>query len=222
MAYLLFLLHYLKLYLSFLKQPKHYKAKQQTQKDFFPYKKYISNRKKPLWVKYKIIYLKALLPNHGCRKIAIIFNKQNSHKNISVSKSYAYNIIKNHHYKIVQKRKDIKTKIPKKLPNNLLWQIDITNISNIDKNRNNILGIVDSGSRAIVFLQRLKDKSSITILRYLLDTLEKYGKPKTIKTDNEIIFTSKLFTFFLWILNIKHQTTHIASPWENGKIERFF
>jgi len=55
-----------------------------------------------------------------------------------------------------------------------------------------------------------------------LDTIEKYGKPEIIKSDNEHIFTSKLFRFSLLILGIKHKTTQLSSPWQNGKIERFF
>jgi len=100
--------------------------------------------------------------------------------------------------------------------------IDLTNITDIHKNKNNIFGIIDAGSRAILFLQRLKDKSTISILKSLINTIEKYGKPNIIKSDNEHIFTSALFRFTLWILNIKHQKSQIASPWQNGKIERFF
>ena len=81
-----------------------------------------------------------------------------------------------------------------------LWQIDFINISDYYKNKNSIFGIIDSGSRAILFLQRLENKSTITILKAILYSLEKYGKPKIIKSDNEIIFNSKLFKFSLWLI----------------------
>ena len=52
--------------------------------------------------------------------------------------------------------------------------------------------------------------------------IDKYGKPEAIRTDNEAVFTSKLFRFGLWFLGIKHQRTDVGCPWQNGKVERFF
>ena len=40
--------------------------------------------------------------------------------------------------------------------------------------------------------------------------------------DNEIVFTSELMRFTLWLLGIRRETTQIASPWQNGKVERLF
>ena len=85
-----------------------------------------------------------------------------------------------------------------------------------------ILGVIDSGSRALLKLQHLKNKSTINIIRALLDTIELYDKPKVIRSDNESVFTSKLMSIVLYILGVKHQTTQIASPWQNGRIERLF
>jgi len=56
----------------------------------------------------------------------------------------------------------------------------------------------------------------------LITAIESYGKPKAIRTDNESVFTSKLFRLGLWMLGIRHQQTQIHSPWQNGRIERFF
>jgi transposase InsO family protein len=56
----------------------------------------------------------------------------------------------------------------------------------------------------------------------LITAIESYGKPKAIRTDNESVFTSRLFRLGLWILGIRHQRTQIHSPWQNGRIERFF
>lgn len=184
--YLLFSIKYLfYFFISLFQKQKAYKLKQSKQNEkFIPYKTITSSTKKPLWVKNEIIYLKALLPNYGCRKIATIFNKQFHHKNISISKSYVYYITIKNQYKIIQKRKNIKNKKPQVLPKNFLWQIDLTNISDYYKNKNSIFGIIDSGSRAILFLQRLENKSTITILKAIIYSLEKYGKPNFIRTDN--------------------------------------
>ena len=71
-------------------------------------------------------------------------------------------------------------------------------------------------------MKALKDKSSITLLRCILDCIEKYGMPKIIRTDNEAVFTSRLFKFGLKFLGIKHQTIQLSCPWENGRVERLF
>ena len=143
---------------------------------------------------------------------------------MSVGKSYVYTVLQNNAFDIACKRRRIKTRKPNPIQNNQLWQLDLTQLSNTNQKTHNslALGIIDAGSRACLSLQTLHNKSSITLLRILLDTIECYGKPKTIRTDNERVFTSLLFRTCLKVLNIKRQTTQIASPWQNGRIERFF
>ena len=68
----------------------------------------------------------------------------------------------------------------------------------------------------------MKDKSSITLLRCILDCIEQYGMPKIIRTDNEAVFTSKLFRLGLKCLGIRHQVIQKAAPWQNGRMERLF
>jgi len=148
-----------------------------TDNSFIPY---THHNKKPTWVKNEVIYLKVHLANYGCRKIAIEFNKKYAHKKITVSKSYVYNIIKANNYEIIKQRKEIKNRVPKQLSNNLIWSMDLTTI-----NQQQIFGLIDNGSRALLSLQYLKDKSTINILRAILNAIEKYGKPKIIKSDNE-------------------------------------
>ena len=163
------------------------------------------------------MYLKVHLPHDGCRKIAMQFNQIYSHKNVSVSKSYVYTVIKEHGYEILQQRKEMRSKKPYAMPKNHRWDMDLTTI---DKKQ--IFGVLDSGTRALVTLKHLHTKSTVNILISLLETIKLYGKPKSIKSDNEIVFTSRLMRFTLWLLGIKRQTTQIASPWQNGKIERLF
>ncbi len=111
----------------------------------------------------------------------------------------------------------MRNRLPYKKQKNQLWHIDLTTIE-----QRQILGVIDSGSRALLALKHLQTKSTIHILRVLLDIIEYYGRPEAIRSDNELVFTSKLMKFTLWILGIKRQTTEIASPWQNGKIERLF
>lgn len=83
-----------------------------------------------------------------------------------------------------------------------------------------LLGILDHGNRRMLTLRALGDRSPIIILRLLLDAIEHYGKPKSVRTDNEAIFTSWVFAFALQWLGIHHQRTQLHSPWMNGRIER--
>jgi putative transposase len=182
-----------------------------------PFIPYSTKNTKPDWVRYKVLVLKAYLPHEGCRKIASHFNRQYAHTSLSVSKSYVYRMLKEHRYEIMLLRKKLKHHIPKVLPKNLIWSIDITSY-----NQQQILGVADNGSRALLVLQHLQTKATIQLLRILLVTIEHYGKPKILRTDNEAVFLSKLLRFALWILGIRQQRTDIASPWQNGKIERLF
>jgi transposase InsO family protein len=134
-----------------------------------------------------------------------------------VSKSYVYNIIKANNYEIIKQRKEIKNRVPKAIPNNLIWSMDLTTIK-----EQQIFGLIDNGSRALLTLKYLQTKSTINIIRAILNAIEKYGKPKIIKSDNEHVFTSKLMKTTFYLLGIKQKTTDIASPWQNGKIERLF
>jgi len=114
-------------------------------------------------------------------------------------------------------RKEMRHKTPYKKEKNQLWHMDLTTI-----NKRQIFGVIDAGTRALVILKHLPTKSTINIIRALLNAIEYYGKPKSIRSDNEIVLTSKLMRATLWILGIKRETTQIASPWQNGKIERLF
>jgi len=205
------------LILKYFFGPKYYKkaSKQKNIKNnFIPY---TSHNKKPIWVKDEVIYLKVYLSNYGCRKIAIEFNKKHAHKNVTVSKSYVYNIMKANNYEIIKQRKNLKNRVPRATANNLIWSMDLTTIK-----KQQVFGLIDNGSRALLSLEHIKNKSTITIIRLILNAIELYEKPKIIKSDNEHVFTSKLLRTTLYLLGIKQQTTDIASPWQNGKIERLF
>lgn len=197
--YLLFFIKYLSYsFISFFQKQKTYniKLKNQNQK-FIPFQN-STTKKKPEWVKKKIIRIKAINPKLSHRKIASIFNT-------------------NYDYEVLELRKKFHNKKPYSVKFNFIWGIDLTFI-----NQKPILGIIEHNSRKLISLQSLQQKSSVKILKALLFVLEKYPKPEYIRSDNEICFTSKLMRFGLWFLEIKHQTTDLNSPWQNGRIERLF
>ena len=63
---------------------------------------------------------------------------------------------------------------------------------------------------------------SATILLQFTQAIRQFGFPKQIRTDNEACFNSKLLRLAFGLLGIKHQTTEVACPWQNGRVERFF
>lgn len=181
------------------------------------------NARKPPWVRAAVIRLKALQPDLGCRQIAFAFNRLHAVKdNMTVGKSWVAGTIRIHSYEIKQVRERVRGRQGKPGPLNRIWGLDLTGKTDDTGKTHMILGLVDHGSRVNLSLQALKNKSSITILRVLLDVIERCGKPRAIRTDNEAIFTSRLFRFGLRFLGIRHQTTELHCPWMNGRVERFF
>ena len=178
---------------------------------------------KPQWVKERVIRMKALMPDEGCRKISDTFNRQYAvSKNMSVGKTTVANIIKQHQYQIQVQRQKLKHQQPKAIPRQLIWGMDLTFKADSKKQMHAILGIIEHHSRKNMRLKALKNKATSTLIIQLIKAIEKYGRPKIIRTDNEAVFTSRLFTLSLWLLGIKHQRIDKHSPWQNGRIERFF
>lgn len=178
---------------------------------------------KPEWVGKEVIRLKAHMPLDGCRKIAVAFNRlHGKHRKMTVGKSYVYEMIRKHHYEILLLRRKVKHRQPKPMPKNIIWSMDLTQVRDSHNQAHCLFGIIDSGTRACLTLKNIPNKASITLLRSLIDGIEQYGKPKIVRTDNEVVFVSRLFRFGLWILGIKHQRTEKCCPWMNGKVERFF
>jgi hypothetical protein len=57
------------------------------------------------------------------------------------------------------------------------WGIDLTGHQESRNTTRMIFGIIDHGSRRVLKLKTLRNRSSIDILRVLLDAIEHYGKP---------------------------------------------
>lgn len=186
-------------------------------------KKICRHPPKPTWVRKEIIRLKALMPDAGCRKIADTFNRIFARsKRMTVSKTFANEVIKRNNYEIQVLRRTLKNRTPRPVPTNLIWGMDLTGKTDSQGNLHNMLGIVEHQSRACLNLAALKDKTVIAILRVLLDAVEYYGKPRFLRTDNEPVFTSWLFKAGLWLIGIRHQLIDKCCPWQNGRIERFW
>jgi transposase InsO family protein len=141
---------------------------------------------------------------------------------MTVGKTFVSQVIRAHRYEIQVLRRKLKHRPPKPVPRNLIWGLDLTGKTDALGKTHALLGIVEHRSRANLTLSALKDKTALTLLRCLLDAIERYGTPKILRTDNEAVFTSLLFRVALWLLGIRHQRTDPHCPWQNGRVERFF
>lgn len=157
----------------------------------------------------------------GSRKIADTFNFLHSHRGQTVGKTFVADLVKKHKEEILRLRQKLKHHKPRSMPRNLLWALDLTFLPGPLGPRP-VFGLVDHGTRVCLSLTALRDRSAIGVLRCLLDALERFGKPVMLRTDNEPIFTSRLFRLGLWLLRIRHQRTAPHCPWQNGRIERLF
>ncbi len=203
------------------------KAKIQTEDqkpDFIdPSKRGGKFRPKPERVLRKVIRYCALNPHGSLRDIRDQFNRSEVLRSgETVSHTYVGRVRHKHAHDIGLLKKEYHNRRPKPVPLHLIWASDLTFCTDNHGNSQPILGLLEHASRACLTLKALPNKTSATLLRTLADVIELLGqKPKFLRTDNEPVFTSRAFRFGLWLVGIIHQTTEVASPWQNGKMERF-
>jgi len=179
--------------------------------------------KKPEWLKHEIIRLKACMPQAGCRTISDICNRRYAASHhITVGKTFVHQILQRHDYEIQILRRKLKHVTPKPVACNLIWALDLTGKTDGQGSLHYLLGIIDHGSRVLLHLQALHDKTTRTLIACISEVVRTHGKPKVIRTDNEGMFRSPAFGNALKQLGIRHQRTTPGCPWQNGRIERLF
>jgi putative transposase len=159
--------------------------------------------------------MKAINPTLSHHLISQLFNA--THDTQSISSTFVGYTLRDYAYELQVLTKALKNRPVKSVLFNATWGMDLTFV-----NGRPLLGVVEHHSRKLLTLIPLKQKSSVNILLALLPLLKVYPKPRQIRTDNEKCFTSKLVTFALWFMGIKHQTIDKNCPWQNGRVERLF
>jgi transposase InsO family protein len=188
-----------------------------------PARMFFRSRAKPAWVRREIIRMSALMPNAGCRRIAGSFNRRFAAKRrMTVGKSFVAEVIRRHRYDIGVARRRIKNARPRRVPKNLIWGIDLTGKAALDGKTHAVLAILEHASRAALWLEALEQKSTWTLVQRIVEAIRRYGKPDAVRTDNEPVFTSRVFGLALFVLGIRHQRIDPHCPWQNGRVERFF
>ncbi len=166
---------------------------------------------KPPWVHDEVLRLKAFMPHHGCRKISIVFNYlHHRRRKMTVGKTFVATVLRKRQHDLAAIRRQLKHKRPRPMPRNIVWALDLTYFGERN-HKHTVLGLLDHGSRACLALSNLRTKTSVAILRAILDAIERFGKPRAIRTDNEATFTSMLFRLALRLLGIRPGRTVASS-----------
>lgn len=140
---------------------------------------------------------------------------------MTVGKTFVANTLHRHQRLVLEARRRLKHRIPRPVPRNLLWGMDLMVKTDTHGQQHVVLAILDHASRACLCLQRLTDKSVARLLHHLGPALRRYGMPHYLRTDNEAIFTAWRFRVALRLLGIRPQRTDPGCPWQNGRVERF-
>jgi putative transposase len=102
------------------------------------------------------------------------------------------------------------------------WGLDMTGLPLSDGSSVQVFGVIDHGSRAVLHLQPVASFNSLILLGKLLITMGTVGKPIAVRSDNASVFKTWTFRGLLKVIGVKQQFTDVGSPWQNGRIERFW
>jgi transposase InsO family protein len=190
---------------------------------FIPYSRsHHRSRAKPVWVRREIRRMKAFMPSGSTRNLADTFNQRFAARGMTISKTTVADWLRADRYRILQLRRNIKQRKPRPTPKNTVWGLDLTGKVDTQGKIHTMLGCIDHGTRRCLALDVLENKNAWTLLGHLFLAFGRFGKPRTLRTDNEACFTSHVFTTILMLVGIRHQRTAPGCPWMNGRIERFF
>jgi putative transposase len=177
-------------------------------------------------VRLAVLALAGELPRAGYRTLAHCFNLRHAGqldahgKAVSVSKSFVSTLLRQQRYAAVHASQ--RRYAAQREPIQTTWGMDLTGLPLVDGSSVAAFGVIDHGSRAILSLSPVVKRNSLVLLGKLLIAMGRYGLPKSVRSDNEAVFKSLIFKGILKLLGIRQQFTDLASPWQNGRIERFW
>jgi putative transposase len=178
---------------------------------------------KPAWVINEIIRLAAIMRGASHRMIAATFNPRfGIERRETVSKSTVGRIVKKHRYQMMRLRRALNNRRACEIEPGTAWGVDFTHIGDETGALHSLFGAIDHGSRRSLALLSVRDKLTVSVIEIICKFVRVFGKPQFIRSDNEPCFTSTLFALAMRFLGVRHQLTRPHSPWENGRIERFF
>lgn len=138
-----------------------------------------------------------------------------------MSKTYVAGLLRSQRTRLVQAGQ-AQPYVPRREPILTVWGMDLTGLPLVDSSSVPVFGVIDHGSRALLALQPVARYNSLTLLGQLLMAMGPYGKPCAVRSDNDAVFKTLLFRWTLKVLGVHQQFTEVGSPWQNGRIERFW
>lgn len=160
---------------------------------------------------------------HSHRKLANAFNHLHfASTGHSVGRTWVRQLLIKHAYDALHRQHEFKHQIPTPMPINRVWGIDTSCVTDSSKTQHSVLGIVDHGTRLNLASRYMRRFNAWTFLGCLFLVIGEFGKPRAIKMDNHPVFRSRLVKQILGWSGVRRQFSRPASPWENGRIERFF
>jgi putative transposase len=180
---------------------------------------------KPDWVKSAVLQLAHDLPQTGCRSIANSFNLAHTASHQSVSKTWVASLLKARSAALAlarckSQRRSCFTGFGE--PIQRVWGMDLTGLPLKSGETVDVWGIIDHGSRTVLQLEPVARFNSLILLGKLLVAFGELGIPKAIRSDNASVFKTAVFRATLKLLGVRQQFTQRHSPWQNGRIERFW
>lgn len=197
-------------------------------------------RTKPDWVRAAVFDLALALPGAGYRTIANCFNLQqlavSGHTAAnrpnhgvhdlaptSVSKTFVAKLLTGRCAALAQARLLARRhRQAQREPVLTTWGMDLTGLPLTDGSSIPVFGVIDHGSRAIVTLEPVATYNSLILLGNLLITMGTLGQPLAVRSDNDAVFKTWVFRAVLRFIGVRQQFTDLGSPWQNGRIERFW
>ena len=178
--------------------------------------------KKAAWVRHCVLELHE---RHGLshRKLADLFNQRYlAETGVSVGRTWVRELLIKEAYAALHRRRELKHRLPERTPNNQVWGIDTTCVTDASGVQHVVLGAIDHGSRLNLMLRRVRRFNRWTFLGCLLLAISEFGRPQAVKTDNHPVFRSRLVKRVLRWCGVGLRHSRPARPWENGYIERLF
>jgi putative transposase len=185
-----------------------------------------ARNKKPDWMRFEILKLKDDLSALGYKKLAHTFNLKHTGevddfgRAVYVSASFVGNVIRRRRHELALARAQARK--PHAEPLLGVWGIDMTGLPLTSGESISAFGILDHGSRICLAATPVARYNSLILLGRLIQTMGEWGLPRAIRSDNDAVFKTKLFRWTLKLIGVQQQWTDIGSPWQNGRIERFW
>jgi putative transposase len=140
----------------------------------------------------------------------------------TVGKTWVNALRRQHAQALQAQRRTMRQRRPFAVDVGKAWSLDLSFVPAPGSPPRCVFGLIDQGSRAALRLRVIVRKCTWTLLGHLCLTIAQYGPPQAIRTDNESMFTSRLWACALKLAGIRHQRIAPKCPWQNGRIERFF